>query len=312
MLTFVLMPDTPHFHLSKRNRQEAVKSLKYLRGKESETVDDELEEIRASLVNSLDHKSNIFDVFRGKANLMGKNDLIVKLHILFIEQHLSAMTILLGLTSFQNFSGIDAVLFYSETILNKAGSSLDPSVATILNGVVMLIASVVSSIFVDRSGRKGLLLVSAAGMAISLSTMGLYFYLDTRDMTSELGWLPIASLITFITFYCVGFGPLPFTLLGEIFAPEIKSMAISIAVSACWISDFAVTKLFLPLESVVGNYGSFWIFAGFCVMAFIFTYMVVFETKGLTLLEIQDRLNGRNPSTNARIPSRTTSTSSIN
>lgn len=205
------------------------------------------------------------------------------------------MTIAVGLICFQNFSGIDAVLFYSETIFKKAGSSLDSAVATIIIGVVMLISSCISPFFVDKkcSGRKVLLLVSAAGMAVSLTTMGFYFFLDARDILTGFGWLPVTSLVSFILFYCVGFGPLPFTVLGEMFAPEIKSVASSFAVSACWVVDFGVTKAFLPLESVVGSHGNFWIFGVFCIIAFVFTWMVVFETKGLTLDEIQDRLNGR-------------------
>lgn len=79
------------------------------------------------------------------------------------------------------------------------------------------------------------------------------------------------------------------------FAPEIKSAASSIAVSTCWIVDFGVTKSFLPLESIVGHYGNFWIFGGFCVIAFGFVARQVFETKGLTLNEIQDKLNRRKP-----------------
>lgn len=206
---------------------------------------------------------------------------------------LQALTIVVGLISFQNFSGIDAVLFYSETIFNKAGNSLDPAVATILIGITMFVASSISSAFVDRSGRRGLLLASAGGMAASLTAMGIYFFLDERNMANSLGWLPVTSLIAFILFYCVGFGPLPFTMLGEMLSPEIKSMASSIAIAAGWIVDFGVTKAFLPLESVVGNYGSFWIFGGFCVLAVVFTAKLVFETKGLTLNEIQDRLNRR-------------------
>lgn len=157
----------------------------------------------------------------------------------------------------------------------------------------MLVSSCISPFFVDSSGRKGLLLISAAGMAVSLTTMGVYFFLDARDLMKGVGWIPVSSLVGFILFYCVGFGPLPFTMLGEMFAPEIKSMASSFAVSACWIVDFGVTKSFLPLEAVVGNYGNFWIFGGFCVIAFIFTTVVVFETRGLTLNEIQERLNGK-------------------
>lgn len=188
------------------------------------------------------------------------------------------------------------MLFYSETIFKKAGSSLDSAIATILIGFVMFVSSLISPFFVDSSGRKVLLLVSAAGMAVSLTTMGIYFFLDGRDLMAGFGWLPVTTLITFIIFYCVGFGPLPFTILGEMFAPEIKSVASSFAVSACWIVDFGVTKAFLPLESVVGSYGNFWIFGGFCVLAFVFTATVVFETRGLTLEEIQDKLNGRKSS----------------
>lgn len=212
-----------------------------------------------------------------------------------------------GLISFQNFSGIDAVLFYSETIFEKAGSSLNAAVATIIIGVVMLVSSCISPFFVDRSGRKSLLLISAAGMAISLTVMGIYFPLDEQGMMGAFGWLPVTSLVGFILFYCVGFGPLPFTrkfcqfsfflflqtfllVLSELFSPDIKSVATSVAISMCWIVDFGVTKAFLPLESIVGTYGNFWIFGGFCVAAFVFVLSQVFETKGLTLNEIQAKL----------------------
>jgi MFS family permease len=194
------------------------------------------------------------------------------------------------LICFQNFSGIDAILFYSETILKKASSSLDSSLSTIIIGVVMLLSSCINPFYVDSYGRKRLLLISAAGSAVSLSIMGLYFYMDSCQIMQGFGWVPVTSLVLFILFYCVGFGPLPYTILGEMFAPEIKSLACSIAVSTSWIVDFAVTKSFLPLEAVVGNYGNFWIFSTFCVIAIFFTKAKFFETKGLSLNEIQRRL----------------------
>jgi SP family facilitated glucose transporter-like MFS transporter 8 len=130
-------------------------------------------------------------------------------------------------------------------------------------------------------------------MTVCLVAMGVYFFLDERNLMSDYGWLPITSLIGFILFYCVGFGPLPFTVLSEMFAPEIKSVATSFAISACWIVDFAVTKAFLPLETVIGAYGNFWLFGCLCIVAFFFTSTMVFETKGLSLNQIQDKLNGR-------------------
>jgi Sugar (and other) transporter len=75
------------------------------------------------------------------------------------------------------------------------------------------------------------------------------------------------------------------------FAPEIKSNASSIAVSTCWIVDFGVTKAFLPMASIFGDYGNFFIFSGFCMLAFVFVVKQLFETKGLTLSQIQEKLN---------------------
>lgn len=178
----------------------------------------------------------------------------------------------------------------------KASSSIDSAVATIIIGFVMLLSSFITPCFVDRTGRKGLLVISAAGMSLSCVVMGAYFYLDEREAAGELGWLPVTSLVSFIIFYCVGFGPLPFTVLSEMFSPETKSVSTSLAVSACWIVDFIVTKCFLPLESVIGNYGNFWLFGGFSMVAMVFVCTVVFETKGLSLSEIQGRLNSRRKS----------------
>lgn len=157
----------------------------------------------------------------------------------------------------------------------------------------MVFSACVSPFFVETSGRKKILLVSSAGMIVSLTTMGFYFFFDARNSIDSFAWIPIVALVSFILFYCFGFGPLPYTILGEMFAPEIKSVACSLTVSGSWIVDFAITKSFLPLEAYVGNYGNFWIFAGFCVLGFIFTVRKVFETKGLSLSEIQERLNRR-------------------
>lgn len=185
------------------------------------------------------------------------------------------------------------MLFYNQSIFDKAGISIDSAFASIIVALVMVFSACVSPFFVETSGRKKLLLVSSAGMIVSLTTMGFYFFLDERNMMDSFSWLPVAALLSFILFYCFGFGPLPYTIMGEIFAPEIKSIACSITVSASWIVDFGITKSFLPLENYVGSYGNFWIFAGFCVLGFIFTAKKVFETKGLSLNEIQDRLNRR-------------------
>lgn len=77
------------------------------------------------------------------------------------------------------------------------------------------------------------------------------------------------------------------------FSPNIKSVASSIGTSICWVIGFAVTKWFASLEEVIGSYGAFWLFGVFCCGAILFVLFIVMETKGLSLQQIQDRLNGR-------------------
>lgn len=127
--------------------------------------------------------------------------------------------------------------------------------------------------------------------------MGLYFYLDQTDKAAaeSVTWLPIVSLIVFVIVYCVGFGPLPWAVMGEIFPSNIKSIASSIVASTCWVLGFLVTRFFSSVDEAVGSAWAFWIFAIFCAIAFAFTFTMVMETKGMSLQQIQDLLNGKKP-----------------
>lgn len=94
---------------------------------------------------------------------------------------------------------------------------MDPALATIAVGIVQVLASCCTPLIVDRLGRKIILLVSAGGMAISLGLLGMFFLLDHQkaEIVSSISWLPIASLVGFVIVYCVGFGPLPWAILGD-------------------------------------------------------------------------------------------------
>lgn len=278
-VTFFFMPDTPNYYLSKNLKHEANQSLQFLRGKSSEGVKEELAIIQASVDEAQRNKGSFSDIVKNKGNL-------------------KALIICVGLISFQQLSGINVVLFNGQTIFEKTGSDLEPAIATIIVGIVQVLASGCTPLIVDRLGRKLILLVSAAGMALSLGTMGLYFYMDSINSPSvpDILWLPVASLIMFVTVYCVGFGPLPWAVLGEMFPPNVKSNASTIVASTCWTLGFFVTKYFASIGDSLGMHWAFWIFGIFCVIAFAFTYTIVMETKGLSLQQIQDRLNGRTSS----------------
>ncbi|XP_058811697.1 facilitated trehalose transporter Tret1-like [Topomyia yanbarensis] len=272
--TFFFMPETPTFYITKGRQSDAIKSLQFLRGKSADGVQDEMKETTQSVEEAMRNKASVMDLFKSKGNV-------------------KALIICSGLISFQQLSGINVILFYSQTIFAKTGSSLAPAISTILVGIVQVLASGATPLIVDRLGRKPILLVSAAGMCLAHGTMGLYFYMDyiKSDAVDSISWLPIFSLIFFVTVYCVGFGPLPWAVLGEMFPANVKSIASSIVASNCWVLGFLVLQFFSTLDEAVGSHWSFWIFGIMCGVAFVFTLTTVMETKGMSLQQIQDKLN---------------------
>lgn len=268
------MPESPYYYFAKGKKDEAINALCFLRGKSAEGVKEEAEMIEGVVAESLKNAGTVKDLFNVKGNR-------------------KALIICCGLISFQQLSGINVVLFYSQSIFQKTGSSLDSAIASIIVGTVQVLASGCTPLIVDRLGRRIILLISAGGMAIALAAMGLYFLFDIQQASfvGSIGWLPILSLIVFVSVYCVGFGPLPWAVLGEMFPSNVKSKASSIVASVCWIFGFLVTKYFSAMDEAVGSDWAFWIFGILCIAAFAFTLTLVMETKGMSLQQIQDKLN---------------------
>lgn len=103
------------------------------------------------------------------------------------------------------------MIFYTNEIFGAAGGGIDPEIATIIVGVMQVVATFVASLVVDRLGRRILLLVSDAVMALCTLFLGIYFFMKQRDTESvdNLGWLPIVALCLFIVAFSIGFGPVP-------------------------------------------------------------------------------------------------------
>ncbi|XP_050508126.1 facilitated trehalose transporter Tret1-2 homolog [Diabrotica virgifera virgifera] len=149
-------------------------------------------------------------------------------------------------------------------------------------------------LLVDRCGKRLLLMVSGLGMAIAHSILAFFFYLknDQHADLSSLGWLPILSIVVFIITYCLGFGPLPWAAMGEIFPGNVKSIASSATASFCWILGFFLTNYFGAVTKVMGQSASFGLFGICCVMAAAYVFKFVPETTGKNVSEIQCLLDG--------------------
>lgn len=270
LAAMIFIPESPRYLLMKGKNAEASKALCWLRGAtSSQEVEDELRIVEMSVNESLNTKTSF-------------NDLL-------LPYNLKPTLILLGLMLFQQLSGINAVIFYTVEIFEDAGSDMDSNLSAIIIGIVQVVATFAAVMFVDRAGRRILLLLSDVVMCVSLVLLGIFFQLKENDgsVTESLGWLPLISLILFIVAFSVGYGPIPWMMTGELLPPNIKSLGASIATAFNWFLAFLVTKFFADVKSALTIQWCYWIFAIICAVGTVFVFLLVPETKGKSMEEIQ-------------------------
>ncbi|CAH1102368.1 unnamed protein product [Psylliodes chrysocephalus] len=271
-LTFIpFIPESPYYFIEKNNIEAAKKCLKKIRT--TENVDSELTKMVEIVAENKEKKTNWKELFTTKAARKG-------------------LTITCSLLTFQQLLGISAVMGYMQTIFTECGTSISSDIASIIIGVLQIVSNVVATFTVDKVGRRVLLLASNIGCSISLILLGAYFLLkDHKIDTDVIFWLPLACLILFFSSYNFGFGTLPLTICGEIFASNIKSLAASISTFVCFSMAFVVTLGFPYLSDAIGMSGCFILFAGISLISIVFVVIMVPETKNKSFKEIQYMLD---------------------
>ncbi|KAJ8977236.1 hypothetical protein NQ317_003811 [Molorchus minor] len=269
ILFLILGPESPHYYISKGKSSSARSALEKLRGKGAEKLESELSGMEAQIRG--EGHGTFLDIFRSKGCM-------------------KAYAMVMGLLVFQQFSGINAILFYAQTIFNQAGSTLEPAICSIILGLVMFLTSFITPFVVELLGRKILLVISASGMLIAEIILGVYLSRRGIDISST-PFLPLACLLVYIVAFNTGFGPLPWAIMGELFPSNVKSAAASSATAVCWFLAFIITKYFEIVAHAIGIGPCFLIFAGFCLLAIPFSIFFLLETKGKSLQEIQNALN---------------------
>jgi len=195
----------------------------------------------------------------------------------------------IGLAIFQQFVGINTVIYYAPTIIKSTGLANVASVlATVGIGVVNVLMTIVAIFIIDRVGRKPLLFVGLAGMVVSLGIIGGAF-LDTR-LSGIISWVTLAGLMLYVASFAVSFGPLLWVMLPEIFPLKVRGAGAGVSALSNWGANFVVSQAFLPLVALIGTTAVFWILAGICVVSAIFIYFLVPETRGRSLEQIETDL----------------------
>ena len=191
-----------------------------------------------------------------------------------------------GLALFQQVTGINTVIYFAPTILEKAGLSSASSaiLATAGIGLVNVVMTLVSIRLIDRLGRRPLLLASLAGMTLALVALAAGTAFGTAG---PLAGLTLVSLCGYVAFFAIGLGPVFWLLIAEIFPLSVRGRAMGVATVGQWLFNLMVTITFLNLVAGIGEAGTFLLYAALTVVALVFTYVLVPETKGRSLEAIE-------------------------
>ncbi|XP_012255571.1 facilitated trehalose transporter Tret1-like [Athalia rosae] len=273
LVVFYFMPESPIYCLMKNREDLARASLLWLRGPNYD-IEKEINIHKTALEEEARNKGSFLEGIRSKAAQKG-------------------IVIAYGLMIFQQLSGINAIVFYTGTVFGKTGS-ISPEISTIIVGALQVPAVFISTLLVDRAGRKILLLISIISMSIGTFAVGIYFYLEhIKADVSQIWWLPLIAVSFYIFMISIGIGPIPWMMVGEIFSPQIKGIAGSSAGFLNWMMAFIVTRFYNDLLAIFGQHTMFWIFSVICAMGAVFVVFIVPETKGKSLEQIQIELSGK-------------------
>ena len=189
------------------------------------------------------------------------------------------------LAIFQQWCGINVIFNYAEEIFKAAGYDISSVLKNIAwTGSVNLMFTFVALGFVDKGGRRPLMLVGSAALAATYVAMGFCYH-------SHVQGLPMLLLVLVaIGCYAMSLAPVTWVVISEIFPNRIRGAAMSVAVSALWIACFLLTYTFPILNALLGSAGTFWLYAGICAAGFVFIFVKLPETKGKTLEQLEKQL----------------------
>nr|GEX13017.1 sugar transporter ERD6-like 7 [Tanacetum cinerariifolium] len=293
------IPESPRWLAKTGNNKEFRAALRKLRGKDAD-ISEEADEIQ-DYIQTLEKlpKANLFDLFQKRYSRS-----IIVSSISFATKYrsesfasdyssifpLSDVKIGVGLMVCQQFGGINGICFYTSSIFESAGFPAD--LGTIIYALLQIVITTLNALFVDKAGRKPLLLVSAMGLVLGCLLTALSFFLKTYEIgLSAVPALAVTGILLYIGAFSAGMGAIPWVIMSEIFPINIKGAAGSLATLVNWFGAWLISFTFNYLLSW-SSYGTFIIYAAINAGAIVFVIKMVPETKGRTLEQIQAAING--------------------
>ncbi|XP_073811259.1 facilitated trehalose transporter Tret1-2 homolog [Musca autumnalis] len=270
LLCVMPMPESPNWLLTKSRLHEARKSLNYFRGLEKKPV--------------ITHPEVLSEF-----NLLQKNIQLAEgekkpsfFKSLKLPEVYKPLLILMGLFTFQQITGIFVVIVYAVQIAMEAGVTIDPFMCAIMIGVARVVTTCPMAYILEKWGRRRSGLISALGMGVCMTLLALH-----KNLTS-IPYLPVITIVAFIVLSTLGLYTLPFFMISEVFPQKVRGPASGLTVAYGTFISFVVTKTYPSMKAAIGNEYCFVTYAVLSFVGAVFVYACLPETRGRTLLEIEE------------------------
>jgi len=263
----LMIPESPRYLVAQKREQEAAKVLTKIIGG---NVLEKINEIRQTVMR--EREPRFSDLLSRSGGLLP----IVWLGI--------------GLSVFQQFVGINVIFYYSSVLWRAVGFSEQDSLwITVITGAVNIITTLVAIAFIDKFGRKPLLLLGSIGMTLTLGTLTTIFgsaAVDAAGNPALTGSAGVTALIAANLYvFCFGFswGPIVWVMLGEMFNNKLRAAALAIAAAVQWVANFIISTSFPPLLQYFGLGAAYGLYTISAAISFFFVLFLLKETKGIEL-----------------------------
>jgi SP family arabinose:H+ symporter-like MFS transporter len=257
LIALYFVPESPRWLTKEGRETEALKVLSSING------DAKAGEILAEVKETLhEEQGTLSELFTGRFR--------------------KAIFVGIVLSIFSQVQGINAIMYYAPEIFKAVGTGTEAAFQqTVIIGIINVLFTFVAINWVDKLGRKTLLLAGGGGMALSLIMVGMAFHFGWT------GYGLLLFILLYIGCFAASYGPVTWVVISEIFPIKMRGIAMSVATFALWVAVYAVTQMFPILLEQAGAAKTFWIFGAMSLMAFFFVWSQVPETKEKTLEEIE-------------------------
>ena len=274
LLALLFIPDSPRYLVMGGRVDEARRVLTRLFGEAS--AGDKMAEIDASLASD-HHRPKLRDLLDERTGRLRR-----------------LAWVGIGLATFQQLVGINVVFYYGAVLWQSVGfSESDALLINVISGGISILACVITVSVIDRIGRRPLLLVGSAGMALTLGTLTLVFAgADAGadgdlSLTSGQGRVALVAANAYVFFFNVSWGPVMWVMLGEMFPNQLRGSGLALSGLCQWLSNFAITMTFPLLLAGIGLAGAYGFYTLSALVSIAFVAMMVRETRGVELEDME-------------------------